>query len=118
MSIRRGDVVLAWFPFASAQGGKRRPCVIVQNDVDNQKLANTVVAQITSTVQRAGDKSHLLIEVSTPGGQQSGLLHDSVVSCNNLATIEQKLIQKTIGTLSAPLLAQLEACLKAALELS
>jgi mRNA interferase MazF len=117
MSIRRGDVVLAWFPFASAQGGKRRPCVIVQNDVDNQKLANTVVAQITSTVQRAGDKSHLLIEVSTPGGQQSGLLHDSVVSCNNLATIEQQLIVKVIGSLPAALMQQVNDRLKAALEL-
>jgi hypothetical protein len=44
-------------------------------------------------------------------------LHDSLVSCNNLATIEQSLVQRTIGTLSAELLQQLDACLKAALEL-
>jgi hypothetical protein len=29
MSIQRGDVVLAWYPFASGKGGKRRPGVIV-----------------------------------------------------------------------------------------
>jgi mRNA interferase MazF len=66
MTVKRGDVVLAWYPFASGQGGKRRPCLIVQNDPDNQKLANTIVAQITSNLARAGDKSHVLIEVSTP----------------------------------------------------
>ena len=66
MSIRRGDVVMAWFPFASGQGGKRRPCLIVQNDADNQSLANTVIAQITSNLQRVGDKSHLFLEVATP----------------------------------------------------
>src|SRR5438876_9277037 len=104
MSAKRGDVVLAWYPFASGAGGKRRPCLVVQNDTDNQKLANTVVAQITSTVRRAGDKSHLLIEVATPEGQQSGLLHDSMVSCNNLATIEQTLIAKVIGNLPAALM--------------
>ncbi len=118
MSIRRGDVVLAWYPFASGTGGKRRPCLIVQNDADNQKLANTVVAQITSNLGRAGDKSHVLIEIATPEGQRSGLLHDSMVSRNNLATIEQKLIQRVIGSLPAPLLQEVCDSLKAALELS
>ncbi len=109
MSVRRGDVVLAWFPFASGQGGKRRPCVIVQNDPDNQKIANTIVAQVTSTLTRLGDKSHFLIDLATADGQQTGLLHDSLVSCNNLATIEQGLVQRTIGTLSPALLRQLDA---------
>lgn len=108
---------MAWYPFASGKGAKRRPCLIVQNDADNQKLVNTVIAQITSTLRRAGDKSHLLIEVTTPEGQQSGLLHDSVVSCNNLATIEQNLIDKVIGSLSIALMQKVNDCLRAALEL-
>ena len=47
----------------------------------------------------------------------SGLLHDSVVSCNNLATCEQSLINKVIESLSAALLQEVNDCLKAALEL-
>ena len=102
MKYKRGDVVLAWSPLASGVGGKRRPCVIVQNDDDNRKLSNTVVAQVTTTLSRIGDKSHVLIEVlQPPEGRQSGLLHDSVISCNNLATIDEPLIQKFIGTLAA-----------------
>src|SRR5262245_38540118 len=87
MKVKRGEVVLARSPFASGQGGKRRPCVVVQNDADNAKLANTVVAQISSNLARQGDQSHLFIAAATPEGQQAGLLHDSLVSCNNLATI-------------------------------
>lgn len=117
MSVQRGDVVLAWFPFASGSGGKRRPCLVVQNDADNHRLANTVIAQITSNLRRVGDKSHLLIEVATPEGRQSGLLHDSVVSCNNLATIEQSLIAKVIGSLPAVLMQRVNDCLRAALDL-
>ena len=117
MSLQRGDVVLAWYPFASGGGGKRRPCVVVQNDEDNNKSANTIVAQITSNLNRSGDKSHFLIEATTADGRQTGLLHDSLVSCNNLATIEQNLIAKTIGSLSAALLVKLDECLKAALQL-
>ncbi len=117
MTIQRGDVVLTWYPFASGRGGKRRPCLIIQNNADNQKLANTVVAQITGVLSRRGDKSHLLIEATTPEGQQAGLLHDSLVSCNNLATIEQRLIQKVIGSLPAGTMQKVNECLKAALEI-
>jgi mRNA interferase MazF len=117
MSIRRGDVVMAWFPFASGRGGKRRPCLIVQNDTDNQKLANTVIAQITSNLRRKGDKSHLFIELATPEGQQSGLLHDSLISCNNLATIEQSLINKVIGSLPSAAIQKINDCLKAGLDI-
>jgi mRNA interferase MazF len=117
MTIKRGDVVLAWYPFASGKGAKRRPCLIVRNDVDNQKLANTVVAQITTLLHRRGDKSHLFIEIPTPEGQQSGLLHDSLISCNNLATIEQGLIDKVIGSLPVAAMQQIDTCLRAALQI-
>jgi mRNA-degrading endonuclease toxin of MazEF toxin-antitoxin module len=65
MSVNRGDVVLAWYPFASGHGAKRRPCVVVQNDIDNAKLSNTVVVQITSNLGRVADKSHLLIQAAS-----------------------------------------------------
>ncbi len=117
MSLRRGDVVLAWYPFASGQGSKRRPCIIVQNDADNVKLSKVVVAQVTSNLTRVGDKSHFLIERATADGQQAGVLHDCLVSCNNLATIEQALIAKIIGSLAPSLTQKLDTCLKAALDL-
>lgn len=117
MTVRRGDVVLAWFPFASGAGGKLRPCVVVQNDEDNRKIANTIVAQISTNLARLGDKSHFLIEIATADGQKSGLLHDSLVSCNNLATIEQSLIARIIGSLSGPLMKELDARLNEALGL-
>lgn len=115
MSVKRGDVVLAYYPFASGAGGKRRPVLVVQNDADNQRLRNTVVIQITSNIRRAGEPTHLLIEIATPEGQQSGLLADSAISCVNIATIDQSLIQRTIGSLPAAVMARVDACLKVAL---
>ena len=44
MNVRRGDVVLVLYPFASGMGGSRRPTLIVQNDTDNVRLRNTVVS--------------------------------------------------------------------------
>ena len=118
MTLQRGDVVLAWFPNATGVGGKWRPCVVIQNDEDNRKIANTVIAFVTSILLRCGDKSHVFIDVGSAEGKQSGLMHDSLISCNNLATIEQSAVRKVIGTLAATTLQQMNDCLKAALEIS
>jgi mRNA interferase MazF len=76
------------------------------------------VAQLTSNLRAANEPTHLLIAVNTPECQQAGLLHDSLVSCNNLATIEGALIARVIGSLTPAQMAKVDACLKAALELS
>lgn len=113
--MNRGDVVLAFYPFASGAGGSRRPALVVQSDVYNQQIRNTIIAQITTNLRRANDAAHLLIDVSTPDGQQAGLLHNSLVSCTNLATVTDDRIDKVIGTLSAQLMQRINVCLKASL---
>lgn len=117
MTFRRGDVVLAWYPFSSGVGGKRRPCLVVSADRDNARLATVIVAQITSNLRAAAEPTHLLIEVATPVGVQSGLLHDSLVSCNNVATIETTLIDRAIGFLPAAVMARVDGCLRVALDI-
>jgi len=113
---RRGDVVLLDFPFTSA-GSKIRPAVIVQNDRDNTRILQTVVAMITGNLKRAAEPTHLSVDPTTPEGKSSGLHSPSLVVCVNLYTIEQVVIIKTIGQLSAGLQLKLDDCLKAALQL-
>ena len=117
MNVRRGDVVLVLYPFASGRGASRRPALIVQNDRDNRRLDNTIMAQITTNVRCAHEPTQLLIERSTPEGQQAGVLHDSVVSCNNLATVHEDRIDRVIGHLPDPLMRSIDECLKTALGL-
>ena len=69
--MKRGDVVLVFYPFSSGAGGKRRPGLVVQNDTDNARMAATILAQITTNLARAGEPSHLLIDASTKEGQGS-----------------------------------------------
>lgn len=89
MNIRRGDVVLLDYPYSSGGGAKVRPALIVQNDRDNHRLTNTIVAQITSVTRRALEPTQLLIEISSPEGQQSGLRQNSVVNCVNILTLDK-----------------------------
>jgi mRNA interferase MazF len=97
MHVCRGDVVLVLYPFASGRGASRRPALIVQNNRDNRCLDNAIIAQITTNMRHANDSTHLLIPWVTPEGQQASLLHDSVVSCNNLATVHEDRMHRVIG---------------------
>src|SRR5438874_13004277 len=105
--MKRGQVVIVDWPLfraTAAAQSKPRPAVVVQNDRDNARLTNTILAMITSVTRRALETTQLLIEVSTSDGVLSGLHRDSVVNCVNLFTIEQVKVLRTIGKLSAPLL--------------
>ncbi|MGO9467820.1 MAG: type II toxin-antitoxin system PemK/MazF family toxin [Isosphaeraceae bacterium] len=113
----RGDVVLVDYPFSSGGGFKRRPALVLQNDRDNARLTSTIIAMITSHTARVYEDTQLLIDITTPEGQRTGLRQDSAVICNNLFTIEKRLVLQRIGALSANLMSQIDVCLKATLKL-
>src|SRR5262245_7789742 len=117
MSPVRGEVVLVRWPFSSGVGSKVRPALVVQNDADNARLTNTIVAMITSVISRANEPTQVFVDVSTPDGQQTRLKWDSVVNCVNLFTIESAKILQAIGVLPSALMTQVDSALKAALAL-
>lgn len=112
--MRRGDVVLAEYPHADG-GSSKRPVLVIQSDVYNARIKNTIVAQITSTLGRTGDAAHLFVDIATNEGRQTGLLRNSVVSGNNLHTIDQQRLTRKIGVMVDSLMLQIDGCLKAAL---
>jgi mRNA interferase MazF len=116
MNVRRGDVVLADYSH-SLTGESFRPVLVVQADGYNRDLTNTILAQITRTLKRVDDPAHLFIDVSTPEGRQTGLLHNSVISCYNLNTVNSQRVHRIIGKISPAMTQQIDACLKAALGL-
>ena len=117
MSLQRGDVVLAGLPLVTRPGSKLRPVLVVQNDTNNDRMQNTIVAFITTNLSRSHLPTQVLIDVTTPAGQQSGLIATSVVTCENLITIRQSQTHK-IGSLPADLMQQVDDALKASLSLA
>ncbi len=98
-TYKRGDVILVLFPDSNLLTAKPRPGLIVQSDDLQTGLSQVIVAMITSKMFRANHSSRVTILLSTPEGQQSGLLTDSVVMTDNLATIAESAIDRVIGTL-------------------
>jgi mRNA interferase MazF len=118
MNVRRGDVVLVDYPFSAGGGTKVRPALVVQNDRDNRRMVNTIVAQITSVTRRSSELTQTVIDLTTPEGQQSGLRQDSVVNAVNLLTLDKSMILRNLGSLPAPAMQRVNECLRAALELT
>lgn len=116
--MNRGDVVILDFPFADGTGSRIRPALVVQANDLNATLDATVLAMITSSRNRmVGHPSQLVIDSSHVDFPASGLLSDSVIQCNILITRRQDLILRTIGSLSAQTMREIDECLKAALEI-
>ena len=115
----RGDVVIVAFPYVDGGRGKNRPALVVQGDGNNRRLLNTIVAMITGNIRLAlTEPTQFLVDPATTDGQASGLSHPSAVKCENLFTIRQQDIVRTIGSLPDSAMAQVESCLKATFELA
>jgi|SRR6516225_622360 mRNA interferase MazF len=114
MSVRRGDVVRVDWPYSDCTGSKVRPAVVVQEDVYNGLLADTVLVLISRTLRALGATE---AEIDPAVEPHSGLRYRSVASCTNLLTIDQGLIVQRIGSLSSAALQRIDACIKNALGL-
>jgi|SRR5581483_10017056 len=118
MKVKRGDIVLLDYPFSEAGGSKIRPALVVQTDVRNARLTETIVALVTTNLSHIGhDVTQFLIDIRTPDGRASGLRRDSAVRCGKLYTVHESHVQMKIGSLSMALMAKANDCLRAALEL-
>jgi len=116
MKIHRGEIVLVDFPYSDQTGSKVRPALIVEADVWNRALDDTILALISSSRRRrVGAATQYFIDVSTAEGQQSGLRFDCVIQCENLITYDQSLILRVLGSLSVSTMQKIDNCLKAAL---
>ncbi|MBI4769766.1 MAG: type II toxin-antitoxin system PemK/MazF family toxin [Chloroflexi bacterium] len=113
-ACRRGDVVLVLFPHSDLRTAKPRPALVVQANELRTGLPQVIVAMISSRLFRANHPSRVAVRLSAPEGQRSGLLTDSVVMTDNLATIAEPALGRVIGSLP---MAEVDAALRHTLDL-
>ena len=95
-AYKRGDVILVKFPYSDLVSYKRRPALIVQDETVETGLSQRVVTQITSNLDRTRD-TRVLVRKDSPDGQAMGILSDSVIVADHLATVLPREIDKVIG---------------------
>jgi len=96
MTFKRGDVVLIRFPNSDLKTYKKRPALIIQADDLYTGLSQKIVALITSNLKRIGE-TRVVIYKCSEVGRRMGIITDSVIVADNLATILEREIDKVIG---------------------
>ncbi len=91
-----GDVVLVPFPFTDQSGTKKRPAVVVSSSSYNANRRDIVIMAITSQVRTPLGFGEAMVA----DWQAAGLIKQSVLK-PVFTTIEQSLVIRTMGTLSA-----------------
>ncbi len=99
LNYKRGDIVLVRFPDSNLLSTTARPGLIVQAENLQTGLPQVIVAMLTSKIFRGNHPSRVPILLSTLEGQQSGLLRNSVVMTDNLATVAESAIDRVIGSI-------------------
>lgn len=109
--IRRGDVL--WFDFAStgAPIRKRRPALVVQNDIANRFSPQTILVAI-----REDSGKGLPVHVPIPAGI-AGLTKDSVVDCGFVVTAPAAALGGRVGLMPAEYMQQVDRALRVSLAL-
>ena len=114
IEIKRGDIVYVNLePKIGSESGKKRPCVIIQNDIGNKYSPVTIVAVITS--QKEISKKYP-VDVWIEKGE-GGLKYPSIILCDQIRTIDKRRIINKVGHLSDSVLEDINLALKISLAL-
>jgi len=102
MPYRHGDVIAVPYEYSDLTGGKVRPALVVSSDAYNLARPDVVAAGISTQIAKVGPYDHVLAHWPI-----AGLRYPSLVR-GRLLTIEQSLIRRSVGRVSAHDLAAVE----------
>lgn len=107
INIKRGDIFMVDLPFeeGSVQHGYR-PAVIIQNNIGNRFSPTTIIASITSKKEEKNYlPTHILLR------NESNIERNSVILCEQVRTIDKKVLRRKIGQLRRKKLIELNIAL-------
>jgi mRNA interferase MazF len=109
MTYKQGEIVLVPFPYSDLSGSKKRPVLVVSNDVYNASFPDIVVAVITTKTTKPDIYSRALESKDLEIGQ---LPEPSLIRAHKLFTIDQSRILKRFSTLGEAKLSETLSLLK------
>ena len=111
-NYKRGDIILVPFPFSNQSTTKKRPAVIISSDNYNDLSSDVVIMAITSQIRHINN----IGERKLKNWEAEGLLKPSAIK-SAVSTLEQKLIIRKLGVLSADDSDAMDSALKELLKL-
>lgn len=112
--VVRGMVVAVGLdPTIGREIRKKRPCVVIQNDIGNKNSPLVIVAAITGAEHIRKPPP---IWILVPKGE-GGFDKDSYVLCNQIRTVDETRLGAIYGQLSAKIMKEIDEALRISLSL-
>jgi mRNA interferase MazF len=110
--IRRGEIYwVDWSPGRGSEQKGIRPALVIQNDSGNKFSPNTIVASVTTAIDRLYT---FQVKVAP---EESGLPQLSIVDLASLETVDKGRLKEKCGELSPEKISQVDGALKVSLGL-
>ena len=107
----RGEIWLVnWNPARGSEQAGKRPALIIQNDIGNEKSPTMIVAAISSTVKLF--PMNVKIEP-----HEEGLNLTSIVKTSQVLTIDKDRLEKRLGQLDKLKMQEVNTAIKLSLDL-
>jgi mRNA interferase MazF len=104
----KGKIVVVPFPFTDLSSYKRRPALVL-----HETKYDIVVAYISSVVPSVISPEDVIVSQNKPSFVATGLVSDSVIMLDKLATVEKSLIIRILGEVDNDLKAEINPKLTA-----
>ncbi len=108
--MRKGVIVLVPFPFTDLSGQKVRPALVLYS---SPKGENCIVSFITSVPP----KKSYAYDVPIFSSKQNGLVIDSVIKLDHLATLQKIIVLGELGALESSALKEVDKKLRVLFDL-
>lgn len=110
--LKRGTIYWVKLdPIEGSEIGKRRPAVIMSNDINNQLADTVTIVPLTTSAKKVYP-----FEVFIAKGV-GNLKEDSKAKANQIRTIDKKRIGEKIGTLPRDIICEIERAIKIHLDM-
>ncbi|MEA3223604.1 MAG: type II toxin-antitoxin system PemK/MazF family toxin [Thermodesulfobacteriota bacterium] len=106
-----GEVWLVnWNPTRGSEQAGKRPALVIQNDIGNEKASTTIVAAISGSVKIYP----INIEIDPPEG---GLERPSIVKTGQILTVSKERLGKRLGRISSKKMEEVNRAIRLSLDL-
>ena len=107
----RGEVWLVnWNPARGSEQAGKRPALVIQNDIGNEKSSTTIVAAISGSVKIYP----MNVKIDPPEG---GLERPSIVKTGQILTVSKERLEKRLGKISAKKMEEVNRAIELSLDL-
>ena len=112
MDIKRGEIYwVDWNPGRGSEQTGLRPALIIQNDIGNRLSITTIVAALTTAVEKSYP---FLVRIAA---KESSLPEDSRVNLAAIMTIDKSRLLRKCGQLKPDKMSEVDTAIKASLGL-